>query len=97
MKNFRRFFRNGKFHVQRDAYRRNVDGKIAAFLSSVVYYFGDLLKSANMSFVRYKTFISLLFDCLLSLSLIIGDFKVTCCALVDIQAPVCDNFGFKRR
>ena len=27
------------------------------FLSSVVYYFGDLLISANMTFVRHKTFI----------------------------------------
>ena len=33
--------------------------KIVAFLSSVVYYFGDLLKSANMAFVRNKTSISL--------------------------------------
>ena len=30
---------------------RNVDGKIVLFLSSVFYYFGYLLKSANMSFV----------------------------------------------
>ena len=47
------------FHFQRDAYRRKIKEKIVAFLSSVVYYFGDLLKSANMAFVRNKTFISL--------------------------------------
>ena len=55
------FLRNGKFHVERDACRRNVDGKIVMFLSSVVYYFGDLLKSANMAFVRHKTFIGVWF------------------------------------
>ena len=33
-----------------DARRRKVDWKIVAFLSSVVYYFGDLLKSANITF-----------------------------------------------
>ena len=38
---------------------RNVHGKIVLFLSSVLYYFGDLLKSTNMSFVRLKTLISL--------------------------------------
>ena len=61
MNNFRDFFflRNGKFHVERDACRRNVDGKIVMFLSSVVYYFGDFLKSANMAFVQNKTFIGL--------------------------------------
>lgn len=32
----------------------DVDGTIAAFLSSVSYFFGDLLKSANMSFVRHE-------------------------------------------
>ena len=48
---------DGKFHVKRDACRRNVDGKIVVFLYSVVYYFGDLLISANMTFVRHKTFI----------------------------------------
>ena len=67
-----------------DARRRKVDWKIVAFLSSVVYYFGDLLKSANMAFVRHKTFISLYFNCLSSLPLILGDFKATRCALVDI-------------
>ena len=46
MNNFRDFFlRNGKFHVERDACRRNVDGKIVVFLPSVVYYFGGLLIS----------------------------------------------------
>ena len=55
------FLRNGKFHVERDACRRNVDGKIVVLLSSVVYYFGGLLKSANMAFVRHKTFIGLWF------------------------------------
>ena len=61
MNNFRDFFflRNGKFHVERDACRRNVDGEIVEFLSSVVYYFGDLRKSANMAFVRHKTSIGL--------------------------------------
>ena len=34
------------FHFLRDAYRRKIKEKIVAFLSSVVYYFGDLLKSA---------------------------------------------------
>ena len=60
MNNFRDFLlRNGKFHVERDACRRNVDGKIVEFLSSVVYYFGDLRKSANMAFVQHKTSIGL--------------------------------------
>ena len=51
---FESFCRNGKFHVWRHAFRRDVDGTIAAFLSSVSYFFGDLLKSANMSFVRHE-------------------------------------------
>ena len=38
---------------------QKIEEKIVAFLSSVVYYFGDLLKSADMAFVRHKTFISL--------------------------------------
>ena len=42
--------------------------KIVAFLSSVVYYFGDLLKLVNMYFVQHKTFISIWYDYLLSLS-----------------------------
>ena len=67
-----------------DACRRKVDWKIVAFLSSVVYYFGDLLKTANMAFVRHKTFISLYFNCLSSLPLILGDFKATRCVLIDI-------------
>ena len=50
---------NVKFHVERDACRRKINRKIVAFLSAVVYYSGDLLKSANMVFVRHKTFISL--------------------------------------
>ena len=58
-KTFEIFCRNGKFHAKREAYRRKIDGKIVLFLSSVFYYFGDLLKSANMAFVRHKTFISL--------------------------------------
>lgn len=33
--------------------------KIEAFPSSVVYYFRDLLKSANRTFVRNKTFFGL--------------------------------------
>ena len=67
-----------------DACRQKVDGKIVAFLSSVVYYFGDLLKTANLAFVRHKTFISLYFNCLSSLPLILGDFKATHCVLVDV-------------
>ena len=51
---FESFCRNGKFHVWRHAFWRDVDGTIAAFLSSVSYFFGDLLKSANMSFVRHE-------------------------------------------
>ena len=38
---------------------RKIDGKIVAFLLSFVYYFGDLLKSANRALVQNKTFISL--------------------------------------
>ena len=38
---------------------RNIDLKLVAFLSSAVYYFGVLLESANMAFVRHKTVISL--------------------------------------
>ena len=34
-------------------------GKIVAFLYSVVYYFGDLLKTGNKALVRKKTFIIL--------------------------------------
>ena len=51
--------RSGNSHVSRDACRRGIDGKILAFLSSVVYYFGDQLKSANMALIRHKTFIGL--------------------------------------
>ena len=36
-----------------------IDGKIVAFLSSIVYYFEDLLKSGNRALIQYKTFISL--------------------------------------
>ena len=67
-----------------DACRRKVDWKIVAFLSSVFYYFGDLLKTANMAFVLHKTFISLYFNCLSSLPLILGDFKATRCVLINI-------------
>ena len=42
---------DGKFHVKRDACRRNVDGKVIVFLSSVVNYFGDLQILANVTFV----------------------------------------------
>ena len=38
---------------------RKINGKIVEFLSSVVYYFEDLLKSADMAFVQNKTFINL--------------------------------------
>ena len=38
---------------------KKINGKIAAFLSSVVGYFGDLLKSGNRALVQNKTFISL--------------------------------------
>ena len=75
---------NGKFQVQRDACYRKINEKIIAFLSSVVYYSGDLLKSTNMAFARHKTFISLYFDFFSSSLLILGDFKVTRCVLVDI-------------
>ena len=34
-------------------------GKIVAFLSYVVYYFGGWLKSANRAVVQNKTFVSL--------------------------------------
>ena len=68
----------------RDACRRKIKGKIVAFLSTVVYYSGDLLKSANMAFVRHKTFISLQFECFSSSLLILGDFKVTRCVLVEV-------------
>ena len=50
-KTFEIFYRNGKFHVWRDACGRKIDGKIVAFLSLVVYYFGDLLKSGNRALV----------------------------------------------
>ena len=56
---FEIFGRNRKFQLKRDASKRNVDGKIVVFLSSVVYYFGDFLESANIAFVQHKTFISL--------------------------------------
>ena len=36
-----------------------INGKIVAFLSSVVYYFEDLLKSGNKALVQNETFISL--------------------------------------
>ena len=84
MKNFQDFRRNGEFHAYRDACKRKIKGKIVAFLFSVVYYSGDLLKSANMAFVQHKTFISPEFDRLSSLLLISGDFKVTRCVMVDI-------------
>ena len=41
------------------ASRRKIDGKIVAFLSSVVYFFEDLLKSGNRALVQKKTFIIL--------------------------------------
>ena len=31
----------------------------SSFITSFVYYFGDLLKSAKMAFLRHMTFISL--------------------------------------
>ena len=67
-------------------------------------FFGDLLKSANMAFVRYKTSISLSFDCLLSFSHSSqlrncnrrGDFKVTCRVLISTtgvkSSLACYNF-----
>ena len=67
-------------------------------------FFGDLLKSANMVFVRYKTSISLSFDCLLSFSHSSqlrncnrrGDFKVTCRVLISTtgvkSSLACYNF-----
>ena len=101
-KTFENFCRNWKFHVKRDACWRKINGKIVAFLSSVVYYFEDLLKSGHRALVQNKTFISLYFDRLLSLSHSLqwgncnrrGDFKVTCRLLVDVQVPECNNFGF---
>ena len=75
---------DASMEIHGDARRRKVDWKIVAFLSSVVYYFGDLLKSANITFLRHKTFISLYFNYLSSLPLILGDFKATRCVLVDI-------------
>ena len=62
--NFEIFCRNGKLHVEGDACRRKINGKIVAFLSSVVYYFEDLLKSGNRAFIQNKY----LFDCLSKLS-----------------------------
>ena len=63
MKNFRGFFlKELKFHAKRDACRRKIDGKILAFLSSVVYYFEyfeDFLKPGNGALVQNKTLISL--------------------------------------
>ena len=67
-KTFEIFCRNGKFHVWRDACGRKLDEKIVAFLSLVVYYCEDLLKSGNRAFVHNKTFINLYLDRLLSLS-----------------------------
>ena len=49
--------RNGKFHVERDACRRKIDGKIVAFLSSVVYYFKDLLKSGKRALRQKKSLV----------------------------------------
>ena len=51
-----------EWKISRDACGRNVGYKMVAFLSSVVYYFGDLLKSANMAFARHQKFISPWFD-----------------------------------
>ena len=36
-----------------------INGKIVAFLSSVVYYSDDLLRLGNRALVQKKTFISL--------------------------------------
>ena len=85
--------------------RRNVGQKIVPFLCSVVYYFGDLLKSANRAFVRKETFISLRFDCFLSLSHSSqegncdrrGDPRVTCRVLVDVQVPCATTSAFPDR
>ena len=76
---------------------RNVDGKIVLFLSSVFYYFGDLLKSANMSFVPAQNIHCSIIRLFINILAILGDFNVTCCVLVNKQAPGCDNFGFHRR
>ena len=38
---------------------KKINGKIVAFLSSVIYYFEDLLKSGDRALVHNKTFISL--------------------------------------
>ena len=54
VKNFRDFSLEWK-----DACKRKIDGKIVAFFSDVVYYFGDLLKSATRALLQNKTFISL--------------------------------------
>ena len=53
-KTFEIFCRNGKLYVERDACRRKINGKIVAFLSSVVYYFEDLLKSGNRALLQNK-------------------------------------------
>ena len=87
--------------ISRNACGRNVGYKMVAFLSSVVYYFGDLLKSANMAFARHQKFISPWFDFSCHYRTFYnkdcnrrGDFKVTCRVLVNVQVPVCNNFGF---
>ena len=101
---FEIFCRNGKFNVKGEACRLTFDGKTVAFLFSVVYYFGDLLKSANMAFVRHRILISPSFDCLLSFSHSSqlrncnqrGDFKVTRRVLISTtgvrSSLVCYNF-----
>ena len=80
-----------------------LENRSVSFICCILY-FGDLLKLANMAFVGNKTFISLWFECFLSLSHSLqrgncnrrGDFKVTCRVLADAQVPVSNNFGFSR-
>ena len=50
---------NCTFREKHVGEKSNIKSYLKAFLSSIVYYFGDLLKSADMAFVRHKTFISL--------------------------------------
>ena len=50
---------NCTFREKQAGEKSNIKSYRKAFLYSVVYYFGEFLKSAGIVFVRHKIFISL--------------------------------------
>ena len=48
------FLRNGKFHVERDACGRNVDGKIVVFLFFFFFFFLNNLIYKTITYTTYS-------------------------------------------